>query len=125
MQHNPGFLAAVERSRANIQETDVHAVKARMDAGETLTIVDVREDLEFAAKRIPGSVHLGKGVIERDIETVFPQKDQELLLVCGGGFRSALAAEAIQAMGYTQAISVDGGVRIWADAGYPMDTSEI
>lgn len=125
MQHSPEFLAIVERSRARIQETDVHALKARVDRAEPLAIIDVREDLEFAAKRIPGSVHLGKGVIERDIEARFPDKHQELLLVCGGGFRSALAADAIQQMGYTRAVSVDGGLRLWAEAGYPVDVETI
>ena len=122
MQHNPGFLKRVDQARASIQETDIHTLKQRMAAGEALTVVDVREDLEFAAKRIPGSVHIGKGVIERDIETQIPDKDTEILLVCGGGFRSALAAEAIQQMGYTRAISVDGGVRAWLEAGFELDT---
>lgn len=122
MQHNPGFTEAVDKIRNLIKETDIPTLKKRLDAGEALTIVDVREDLEFAAKRIPGSIHIGKGVIERDIETKIPNKDQELLLVCGGGYRSALAAKAIQDMGYNAAVSVDGGVRAWSEAGYELET---
>lgn len=122
MQHNPGFIAMVDKIRGQIEETDIETLKRRMDAGESLTVVDVREDLEFAAKRIPGSIHIGKGVIERDIETKIPNKDQEILLVCGGGFRSALAADAIAQMGYTRAVSVDGGVRAWSEASYPLET---
>lgn len=123
MQHSPGFEAICNAARARVKETDIATVSARIEAGEKLTLIDVREDREFAANRIPGAVHLGKGVIERDIETQFPDKDQELILYCGGGFRSALAADNLQIMGYTNVVSMDGGVRGWKEAGLSLDTT--
>lgn len=123
MQHSPGFEAICNAARERVSETDIATVKARLDAGEALTLIDVREDREFANNRLPGAVHLGKGVIERDIEGQFPDKDQELILYCGGGFRSALAADNLQIMGYTKVISMDGGVRGWKEAGFELDCS--
>ena len=117
-QHSEGFLRIVQEARLHIRETDVATVFSRMQNGEDLTIVDVREESEFVAGHIPGAVHLSKGIIERDIETRFPDRDQELILYCGGGYRSALAAQNLQRMGYSSVISMDGGMRVWRDAGH-------
>jgi rhodanese-related sulfurtransferase len=95
-------------------------VKARLDRGEKLCLIDVREESEWAKDHLPGAVHLGKGVIERDIETRLPDADKEMILYCGGGFRSALAAENLQRMGYTKVLSMDGGIRDWREKGYPL-----
>jgi rhodanese-related sulfurtransferase len=119
-QHNPGFVALVDEARGRIIETDVAAVNARLKRGESLTLVDVREDNEFAAGRIPGAIHIGRGVLERDIETAIPDHDEEIILYCGGGYRSALAADNLQRMGYTNVISMDGGFRAWRLAGLPV-----
>jgi len=121
MQHSPRFLALAHAAKASIHECTIEAVKARMDNNEKLLLIDVREDSEFAAGHIPGAIHLSKGVMERDIEKVVPNADQEILLYCGGGFRSALTAENLLRMGYTKVTSVDGGWRAWTDAGYPVD----
>lgn len=121
VQHNPGFLAAVARAKSRITETDVHEVKRRLDAGESLTLVDVREDCEWERGRVPGATHMSRGTIERDVETLFPDVHQELIVYCGGGFRSALAADTLRTMGYTSVISMDGGARGWDEAGYAMD----
>jgi len=117
MQHSERFLAIVEAVRPSVAETDVATVHARMEAGEALLLVDVREESEWAAGHIPGAVHLGKGVIERDIEGKIPELDREVILYCGGGFRSILAAETLGRMGYTRVVSMDGGMRGWRDAG--------
>jgi len=121
MQHAPGFLSLVNDAKSRVKETNVAEVKKRMDAGEKLTLVDVREDLEWAKGHIKGAIHLGKGVIERDIEKAIPNKDQEVILYCGGGFRSALVADALPKMGYKNAISLDGGWRAWNAAGLPVE----
>ena len=121
IQHNPGFLKAVAEAKARIRETDVHAVHARMAAGETIRFLDVREDCEWERGHIPGATHVGRGVIERDIETVLPDRETEIYVYCGGGFRSALATDALQRMGYTGVVSMDGGARGWSEAGYPMN----
>ena len=117
MDHSPAFLKLIDESRKHIKETDVAKIKARLSKGEKFHLVDVREDNEWAKGRIKGAVHLGKGVIERDIEKTIPQKSAEIVLYCGGGFRSALAAENLQKMGYTNVWSMDGGWRGWLDAG--------
>jgi len=122
MQHSPRFLKIVQDARSRIRETTVEAVKARLDRGERLTIIDVREESEFARDHLPGAIHLGKGIIERDIETRFPDLSTELILYCGGGFRSALAADNLQKMGYTNVVSMDGGIRDWRNKGYPLTT---
>jgi rhodanese-related sulfurtransferase len=119
MQHSEAFLRLVNESRARVRETNVQEVKKRMDAGEKFTVVDVREDNEWARGHLPGAIHMGRGVIERDIETRFPDKKTELVLYCGGGFRSALSADNLQKMGYTNVISMDGGWRGWLEAGHP------
>ena len=120
--HAPRFLAIVEDAKSRIRECDVADVKRRLDAGERPNLVDVREESEFARGHLPGAVHLGKGVIERDVEAKFPDVDAELVLYCGGGFRSALAVDALQRMGYRNVISMDGGWRGWTDAGHPVVT---
>lgn len=119
-QHPPRFLKIVDDARSRIPETNVDEVKKRMDRGDKFMLVDVREESEFAKDHLPGAVHLGKGVIERDIEGRVPDLNQEMILYCGGGFRSALAADNLQKMGYTNAISMDGGIRGWREKGYPL-----
>jgi rhodanese-related sulfurtransferase len=120
MAHAPGFLKLVEASKKKIRETDIHTVHARMQRGEKFHFVDTREDSEWANGHAKGAIHCGKGVIERDIEELIPNKSEEVILYCGGGFRSALAADALQQMGYTNVISMDGGFRGWKEAGYPV-----
>ena len=122
MAHAPGFQKLVNEAKKKIRETDVHAVHARMKKGEKLLLVDTREDSEWANGRIVGAIHVGKGVIERDMEETVPDKSAEIILYCGGGFRSALAADALQQMGYTNVISMDGGFRGWKEAGYPVES---
>jgi rhodanese-related sulfurtransferase len=114
-QHSPGFLTIVNDAKSRVKECTVDDVTSRLDRNETLNIVDVREESEFAAGHIPGATHLSKGVIERDIENAFPDKTTPLILYCGGGFRSALAADNLQKMGYTNVISMDGGMRGWRE----------
>lgn len=121
MSHSPGFLAIVNKAKERIRETTVPVVAERMKRGEKFHLVDVREDDEWRAGRAQGAIHIGKGVIERDIETKIPNKDDEIILYCGGGFRSALAADALQQMGYTNVVSMDGGIRAWRDAKLPED----
>ena len=121
MKHSPGFLKLVDDAKRNIRETTVAVVADRLQRGDRFHFVDVREDSEWQAGRARGAIHLGKGVIERDIETRIPNKAEEIILYCGGGFRSALAAEALQKMGYTNVVSMDGGIREWRAAGLPED----
>lgn len=117
--HGAGFLGIVNDAKTRIKEADFREIKRRMDSGEKMTLVDTREDSEWARGHIPNAVHLGKGVIERDVEKTFPDKKTTLVLYCGGGFRSALAADNLQKMGYTNVISMDGGWRGWTEAGFP------
>lgn len=119
MQHSPEFLKLVNDAKRRIRETDVHATKRRLDQGERFFLVDTREESEWGSGHLPGAIHLGKGVIERDIEQVIPDKAAPIVLYCGGGFRSALAAENLQKMGYANVVSMDGGWRGWVAAGYP------
>jgi rhodanese-related sulfurtransferase len=121
MKHNPGFLKLVDAARARVKECTVTQAKARLDRGEVLHFLDVREDHEFAKDHAKGAYHLGKGIIERDVETRISSKEEAILLYCGGGYRSVLAAEALQQMGYTNVVSMDGGIKAWRDAGYPME----
>ena len=121
MQHSAGFLKLVNEAKSRVQQTDVHAVKKQMDAGEKFHLVDTREDSEWNNGRLPGALHLCKGIIERDIEAAVPDKSAEIILYCGGGFRSALAADNLQKMGYTNVISMDGGWRGWNAAVYPTE----
>ena len=119
MDHPEGFLKLVKDAKTRIKEEDFRETKKKMDAGEKMIIVDVREDNEWARGHIPGAVHLGKGVIERDIEKAIPDKETPLVLYCGGGFRSALAADNLQKMGYRNVTSMDGGWRGWTESGFP------
>ncbi len=121
-QHASGFLRIVNDAKSRITECTVADIKPRLEAGEKFYLVDVREESEFAAGHLPGAVHLGKGVIERDIERAVPETAAEIVLYCGGGYRSALAADNLQKMGYSNVISMDGGIRAWREAGYPMET---
>ena len=118
MEHTSGFLKLVQDSKTRIKETSVQDVKGRMDAGEKFLLVDCREENEWARGHLPGAIHLGKGVIERDIEKNIPDAKAPIIIYCGGGFRSALAADSIQKMGYTNVISMDGGWRGWTEAGF-------
>jgi rhodanese-related sulfurtransferase len=120
MQHAPRFLQIVNDAKSRVKETNVDEVKQKLDRGEKFMLVDVREESEFAKDHLPGAIHLGKGVIERDIEARVPDLNTPLVLYCGGGFRSALAADNLQKMGYTNVISMDGGVRGWREKNYPM-----
>ena len=121
MVHNPGFVRLVEHMRERVKEQTVSEVKARLDQGESFHFLDVREDREFATDHAKGARHLGKGIIERDIETVIPDKESPIVLYCGGGFRSVLAADALQQMGYGNVVSMAGGIRAWREAGYPLN----
>ena len=119
MAHSSQFLKLVQEAKKNIKETNVPDVKRRADVGEEFILVDVREDNEWARGHLPGAVHLGKGIIERDIEQTVPDTGTKLILYCGGGFRSALAAENLQKMGYKNVESMDGGWKGWLEAGLP------
>jgi rhodanese-related sulfurtransferase len=119
MDHAEGFLNLVRDAKKRIKEEDVQTTKKKLDAGDTMIFVDVREESEWARGHIPNAVHLGKGVIERDIEKAIPEKSATVVLYCGGGFRSALAADNLQKMGYSNVISMDGGWREWTQAGFP------
>ncbi len=123
--HSPGFLRVTEAARARVEEVDLAASDALRGASPPWILVDVREDAEWAAGRIPGAVHLGRGVLERDVEARFPDPATPLILYCGGGFRSALAAASLQDMGYTRVVSLVGGVRAWQDAGRPWDDAPV
>lgn len=119
--HSPGFEKIVNDARARVRECTVADMKRRLDAKERFLLIDVREESEFANGHIPGAMHIGKGVIERDIEERIPDHAAEIVLYCGGGYRSALAADNIQKMGYTNVISMDGGWRGWKEAEYPIE----
>lgn len=120
-QHSPRFLALAEEARRRVRHVTAHQVHARLARGETFHLVDVREESEWAAGRLPQAMHLGKGIIERDIETRVPDASTELVLYCGGGYRSALAADSLQRMGYQNVWSLDGGFRAWREAGFSVD----
>ena len=120
-QHAPQFLAIVQDAKQRIRECSVTDVRNKQSAGESFLLVDVREESEFAAGHATSAIHLGKGVIERDIEARVPDPKTPLILYCGGGFRSALAADALQKMGYVSVLSMDGGWRAWNDAGMPTE----
>lgn len=119
-KHSPRFLKIVDQARSRIKETTVDEVKAQMDRGQKFMLIDVREESEYAKDHLPGAIHLGKGIIERDIEERAPDFDTPMVLYCGGGFRSALAADNLRTMGYTGVISMDGGIRVWREKGYPL-----
>jgi len=119
-QHPPRFLKIVDDAKARVKETNVDTIKSRIDRGDKFLLVDVREDNEYAKDHLPTAVHMGRGVIERDVEQKVPDLATEMVLYCGGGFRSALAADNLQKMGYSNVISMDGGIREWREKGYPL-----
>ncbi|HEX4487967.1 MAG TPA: rhodanese-like domain-containing protein [Terriglobales bacterium] len=119
-KHSPGFLKIVEDAKLRVRECSIDDVKVRIDRGDKFVLVDVREESEFAKDHLPGAMHLGKGVIERDIEDRVPDTKTPIVLYCGGGFRSALAADNLQKMGYTDVLSMDGGVRGWREKNFGM-----
>lgn len=117
-QHSVGFLSVVKDAQSRIRELDVLTVKKMQDQGESFTLIDVREDSEWSQGHLPNALHLSKGIIERDIEKLIPDPNQKLVLYCGGGFRSALATDNLQKMGYKNAWSMDGGFSGWCEAGF-------
>ena len=123
MEHSPAFLALVADAKTRIQETTPEEVQRRQQAGDRFHFFDVREDGEWAKGHARGAVHLSKGIIERDIEKTVPDRDAEIVLYCGGGFRSALVADTLRKMGYRRAVSMDGGWRRWTELGYPTERS--
>jgi rhodanese-related sulfurtransferase len=121
MAHNPEFLKLVNDAKSRVQETDINGYKKMLANGEKPLLIDTREDNEWAAGHAAGAVHLSKGIIERDIETKVADKKTKMVLYCGGGFRSALAADALLKMGYTDVISLDGGWRAWQESAMPIE----
>ena len=119
MQHSQGFLKLVNDAKTRVKETTVAETKKWLDAGEKFHLVDVREESEWARGHLPGATWMGKGIIERDVEAKIRDKNAKIVLYCGGGFRSALAGDNLQKMGYSNVISMDGGWRGWTEAGYP------
>ena len=119
-QHPPRFLKIVDDSKKRVRETTIDEIKSRLDRGDKFVLVDVREESEWQKDHLPGAIHMSKGVIERDVEHKVPDLNTEMVLYCGGGFRSALATDNLQKMGYTNVISMDGGVRGWREKNYPM-----
>ncbi len=120
-QHNPGFVKLVDDAKAHVKQIDVEGYKKMAAASEKHVLVDTREDSEWANGRVAGAVHLSRGIIEREIETQYPDKATTLVLYCGGGYRSALVAESLQKMGYTGAISLDGGWTALKESGLPLE----
>src|SRR5580693_8689441 len=110
-QHSPRFLKIVEDAKKRVREITIDEVNAKLGRRETFLLIDVREESEYAADHLPGAIHLGKGIIERDVEERVPDQNTPMVLYCGGGFRSALAADNLQKMGYTLVLSMDGGIR--------------
>ena len=121
MAHNPEFLKLVNEAKTRVREIDINRYKKMLADGERLLLVDTREESEWAAGHAAGALHLSKGIIERDIEAKVPDKKTQMVLYCGGGFRSALAADALQKMGYANVISLDGGWRAWQQSGMPIE----
>ena len=119
-QHSQRFLKLVEQVKRHVREVTVDDVKGKLDRGEKFHLVDVREESEWAKDHLPRAIHLGKGIIERDVEQKIPDTGAEIVLYCGGGFRSALAADNLRKMGYTNVWSMDGGIRGWREKGYPL-----
>ncbi|MFY9270506.1 MAG: rhodanese-like domain-containing protein [Candidatus Manganitrophaceae bacterium] len=121
MAHNPGFLRLVEEAKRRISECTIEEVKKKQEAGTSFYFIDVREDHEWVQDRAAGARHIGRGVLERDIEGLIPDKDAEIILYCGGGFRSALSADHLRQMGYKNVKSMAGGIKAWRAAGYPLE----
>jgi rhodanese-related sulfurtransferase len=119
-QHSARFLRIVEDAKARVREVSIDDVKARLDRGDKFILVDVREESEYAKDHLPGAIHLGKGVIERDIEERVPELNTPVVLYCGGGYRSALAADNLQKMGYSNVLSMNGGIRGWREKHFPL-----
>jgi rhodanese-related sulfurtransferase len=124
MSHSPEFLAIVNDAKSRVKETDIHGADETMDRNPDALLIDIREDHEWEKEHVKGALHIGKGIIERDITKIVPDKDTTLLLYCGGGYRSALAADNLQRMGYTDVWSVDGGYRAYKDAGKEMESGK-
>ncbi len=122
MSHSEAFLKLVDDAKTRVPEISVEEVHARQSRGERFLFVDVREDMEWAAGRASGAIHLGKGIIERDVEHAIPDKSAEIVLYCGGGYRSALAGDALQKMGYRRVKSMAGGIKAWRERGFPVAT---
>ena len=119
MVHNPGFEQLVDRVRPRVRECSVQEVQTRLERGERFHFIDVREDHEYASGFAQGATHLGRGILERDVEGLIPDKDAEIVLYCGGGYRSVLAAASLMEMGYTHVASMAGGIKAWRQAGFP------
>lgn len=124
MTHSPGFLKLVEKAKKRIKECTITEVKGRLEGGRPVHFIDVREDHEWGKDHAAGARHLGRGILERDIEGLIPDKKSEIVVYCGGGYRSALAADNLQKMGYTNVVSMDGGIKAWRAAGYPMEQGD-
>ncbi len=122
MKHSEAFVKLVDKVMPEIKEMTIDEVKAKLESGADFHLVDVREDGEWSQGRIKGAIHIGRGVIERDIETIIENKDDLVVLYCGGGFRSALAAHNIQFMGYSNVFSMSGGIRAWREVDYPQES---
>lgn len=121
MEHSPGFLKLTDAAKKQIRECQIADVMTWQQQGKAFVLVDVREDLEWQAGHLPGAVHIGRGVLERDIERLYPDPNTPLVLYCGGGYRSALAALSLKQMGYTHVLSMDGGYRGWTEQGLPIE----
>lgn len=121
MEHSPAFLALVNEAKGRVRQTGIEDYRKMLEEAQPHLLVDIREESEWAAGHAAGAMHLGKGVIERDIEKKVPDKDARMVLYCGGGFRSALAADALQRMGYTNVVSLEGGWKRWQEAGLPVE----
>lgn len=121
MEHSAKFLAIVADAKSRIRETTVDEVRADLEAGREFELIDTREDSEWESAHAGGATHLGKGIIERDIERIVPDENTKIVLYCGGGYRSALAADALQKMGYGEVYSLAGGWRAWQAAGLPVE----
>jgi len=119
-QHSARFLQIVEDAKKRVREVSIDDIKSRLDRGDKFVLVDVREESEYANDHLPGAIHLGKGIIERDIEERVPELNTPIVLYCGGGYRSALAADNLQRMGYTNVFSMDGGIRGWRERHFPL-----
>jgi len=124
MDHSPGFLKIVNEAKGKIKQTTIDEIKKRMDAGEKICLIDCREESEWAAGHIKGASYLGKGLVERDVEKIYPNKKDELIFYCGGGYRSALVCETLQRMGYQNPVSMDGGWRSWTEKNYPIEVKK-
>lgn len=122
MDHSNGFLNLVNDAKKRVRETSPEAVRRRQETGERFHLIDVREDNEWDRGRALGAIHMGKGIIERDIERAIPDREDEIILYCGGGFRSALAADTLAKMGYVNVVSMDGGWKRWRDLGFPVES---